>query len=125
MKGRILTESQMAAFAVYLKSEERSDNTIEKYIRDVSAFAEYVEKAKITKEIVIACAYKEKLHSFALFVMKQPTNKPQAQMFLQKKFLLRKQPTKELILLARMKLQMSLLRKKQPAKKSLRKTKRR
>ena len=38
MKGRILTENQIAAFAVYLKSEEKSDNTIEKYIRDVRAF---------------------------------------------------------------------------------------
>ena len=29
MKGRILTETQIAAFAVYLKSEEKSENTIE------------------------------------------------------------------------------------------------
>lgn len=41
MKGRILTENQIAAFAVYLKNEEKSENTVEKYIRDVRAFATY------------------------------------------------------------------------------------
>ena len=59
MKGKILTENQIAAFAVYLKSEEKSENTVEKYIRDVRAFSAYVGKAKITKETVIA--YKNKL----------------------------------------------------------------
>lgn len=61
MKGRILTENQIAAFATYLKSEEKSENTIEKYIRDVGAFSAYVGKAEITKETVIA--YKNKLVS--------------------------------------------------------------
>ena len=59
MKGRILTDKQIAAFAVYLKSEEKSENTVEKYIRDVRAFSAYVGTAEITKEIVIA--YKNKL----------------------------------------------------------------
>ena len=59
MKGRILTETQIAAFAVYLKSEEKSENTVEKYVRDVRAFAAYVGDAEITKETVIA--YKNKL----------------------------------------------------------------
>ena len=61
MKGRILTENQIAAFATYLKSEEKSENTIEKYIRDVRAFSAYVGKAEITKETAIA--YKNKLVS--------------------------------------------------------------
>ena len=61
MKGRILTENQIAAFATYLQSEEKSENTIEKYIRDVRAFSAYVGKAEITKETVIA--YKNKLVS--------------------------------------------------------------
>ena len=61
MKGRILTENQIAAFAVYLKSEEKSENTVEKYIRDVRAFATYVGDAEITKETVIA--YKNQLLS--------------------------------------------------------------
>ena len=61
MKGRILTETQIAAFAVYLKSEEKSENTIEKYMRDIRAFCAYVGEAEMTKETVIA--YKNKLLS--------------------------------------------------------------
>ena len=61
MKGRILTETQIAAFAEYLKSEEKSENTIEKYMRDVRAFCAYVGEAEMTKETVIA--YKNKLLS--------------------------------------------------------------
>lgn len=61
MKGRILTDKQIAAFAAYLKSEEKSENTVEKYIRDVRAFAAYVGDEEITKETVIA--YKNKLLS--------------------------------------------------------------
>ena len=34
MRGRILTEKQIGAFAVYLKGEEKSENTIEKYKED-------------------------------------------------------------------------------------------
>ena len=61
MKGRILTETQIAAFADYLKSEEKSENTVEKYIRDVRAFANYMGDIEVTKEKVIA--YKNKLLS--------------------------------------------------------------
>ena len=61
MKRRILTDNQIAAFAVYLKSEEKSENTVEKYIRDVRAFATYVGDTEITKETVIS--YKGKLLS--------------------------------------------------------------
>ena len=61
MKGRILTDKQIAAFAVFLKSEEKSQNTVEKYIRDIRAFAVYMNGAEITKETVIA--YKNKLVS--------------------------------------------------------------
>ena len=61
MKGRILTETHIAAFAVYLKGEEKSENTVEKYVRDVRAFWAYVGEAEITKETVIS--YKGKLLS--------------------------------------------------------------
>ena len=61
MKGKILTSNQIAAFAVYLKSEEKSENTIEKYIRDARAFSAYMGNAEITKEAVIS--YKNKLLS--------------------------------------------------------------
>ena len=46
---------------VHLKNEEKSENTIDKYIRDVRAFATYVGNAEITKETVIS--YKNNLLS--------------------------------------------------------------
>ena len=61
MKGRILTEKRIEDFLAYLKSEEKSKNTIAKYLRDVRAFAAYLKSAEITKEAVIA--YKNKLIS--------------------------------------------------------------
>ena len=61
MKGRIITEKQIAAFAIYLKNEEKSKNTCDKYIRDVQAFASYTNITRVTKETVIA--YKNKLLS--------------------------------------------------------------
>ncbi len=59
MKGRLLAEKQIAAFAVYLKAEEKSDNTVGKYTRDARAFATYTNGAQISKETVIA--YKNKM----------------------------------------------------------------
>ena len=41
-------------FKEYLILAERSDATIEKYIRDVRAFAEYAQSGSVTKETVIA-----------------------------------------------------------------------
>lgn len=61
MKGRILTEKLISKFKIYLQNEEKSKNTIEKYIRDVKCFTEYMNNAVVTKEIVIA--YKNKLLS--------------------------------------------------------------
>lgn len=59
MKGRILTSKAVQSFKKYLREEEKSTNTIEKYLRDVRAFAEYLGGAEVTKEAVIA--YKSKL----------------------------------------------------------------
>lgn len=59
MKGRILTSKAVQSFKKYLREEEKSANTIEKYLRDVRAFAEYLGGAEVTKEAVIA--YKSKL----------------------------------------------------------------
>ena len=61
MKGRILTEKMIEDCSCYLKSEEKSENTVGKYLRDVRTFAEYLGGAEITKETVIA--YKNKLIS--------------------------------------------------------------
>lgn len=61
MKGRILTKGTARVFGEYLRREEKSKNTVEKYLRDVRAFAAYINGAKVTKEAVIA--YKNKLFS--------------------------------------------------------------
>lgn len=59
MKGKFLSGKEIERFEKYLREEEKSQNTMEKYIRDVKAFAEYVGDKEITKEIVIA--YKQNL----------------------------------------------------------------
>ena len=56
---RILTGEDIQAFYAWLKSEEKSQNTIEKYARDVAAFVKFLGKDNITKEKVIE--YKSKL----------------------------------------------------------------
>lgn len=59
MNQRIITSAHLNAFRDYLKSEEKSANTIEKYLRDVRTFCAYLEGKTISKETVIA--YKQKL----------------------------------------------------------------
>lgn len=61
MKGRILTSEAIQNFKKYLKEEEKSKNTIEKYMRDEWEFTTYMNGEEITKESVIA--YKDKLIS--------------------------------------------------------------
>ena len=56
---RILTQNKISDFYKWLQSEEKSENTIEKYIRDATAFMAYLGGGVITKETVIA--YKSKL----------------------------------------------------------------
>ncbi len=55
----ILTNDHIARFGRYLVSSEKSSNTIDKYIRDVSAFMSFVNGSEITKDTVIS--YKNKL----------------------------------------------------------------
>lgn len=59
MNQRIINQTHLDAFQIYLKSEEKSANTIEKYIRDVRAFITYLQDNPITKESLIN--YKQKL----------------------------------------------------------------
>ena len=58
MKGLRITTKDIAGFREHLILEERSVATIQKYIRDIKAFAKYVE-GPVTKETVIA--YKKHL----------------------------------------------------------------
>lgn len=58
MKGHFLTKKEIERFRNYLREEEKSENTLEKYIRDVMAFSAFCNGA-ITKDTVIA--YKQSL----------------------------------------------------------------
>lgn len=59
MENRTLQEDDMEAFRAYLLREEKSDATIEKYLRDVRAFAAFAGDREVTKELVMA--WKESL----------------------------------------------------------------
>ena len=58
MKGHFLTSKEIEKFRNYLREEEKSENTLEKYIRDVTAFSAFCD-GTITKDTVIA--YKQNL----------------------------------------------------------------
>jgi integrase/recombinase XerD len=53
MKGHFLTSKEIERFRNYLREEEKSENTMEKYIRDVTAFSAFCDGA-IRKDTVIA-----------------------------------------------------------------------
>lgn len=59
MAERIINKQHIVAFSQYLKGEEKSKNTIEKYLRDVDTFLAFAGDDEITKETVVA--YKNKL----------------------------------------------------------------
>lgn len=61
MNRLIITKSMVDGFEKYLKLEEKSKNTIEKYIRDVKVFWKYVNNQIITKGLILK--YKENLLS--------------------------------------------------------------
>ena len=56
-----LTVDQIAAFEEYLRTEEREQTTIEKYLRNIRVFAAWLGEAPVTKTVVIA--WKEHLLS--------------------------------------------------------------
>ena len=59
MKGKYLTQEIIPDFKENLILEERSAATVEKYIRDVTAFSAFANGGEISKEMVIA--YKKHL----------------------------------------------------------------
>ena len=59
MERRVLSREMIRQFRQYLEKEEKSDATIEKYMRDVRAFAIYINNEEIAKASVIA--YKQHL----------------------------------------------------------------
>ena len=56
---RTLTTKKIQEFEIFLKNEERSAATIEKYMRDVRCFAQFVGEGEICKQTVME--YKSKL----------------------------------------------------------------
>lgn len=61
MQERKITEKLIQTFHQYLIGEEKSTATVEKYLRDVRAFAVYVGEKSVTKEVMMA--YKSHLQS--------------------------------------------------------------
>lgn len=53
MKQKALTEASIEAFGKRLEEEEKSPATVQKYLRDVRAFFEYMEGEPLTRERVI------------------------------------------------------------------------
>ena len=50
--GKTVTQEDIRAFEAYLRREERSDGTVEKYLRDVRDFKAWLGKREVTKETV-------------------------------------------------------------------------
>ena len=50
---RIITNSMIVDFENHLRSDEKSNNTIEKYLRDMRAFAAFTEAKEISKAVVM------------------------------------------------------------------------
>ena len=59
MEGRIISKETIERFYQHLLNEEKSANTVGKYIRDAKAFRLFAGNTEITKELVIG--YKQKL----------------------------------------------------------------
>ena len=53
MGERIITAEAIEAFETHLLREEKSAATVEKYLRDVRAFSEYLDGTEISKAVVI------------------------------------------------------------------------
>ena len=56
---RVIEINKIKEFEIYLRNEERSAATIEKYLRDVRFFAAFVKKTEIDKQMILD--YKRKL----------------------------------------------------------------
>lgn len=61
MKERIINTEHIDAYGIYLRSEERSSGTIEKYLRDVKNFYRWLKGRPVSKEL--AAEWKKSLLS--------------------------------------------------------------
>lgn len=53
MESRTLTKNHILQFKQYLLLQEKSDNTIQKYVRDVQSFYNYIKQDIITRNTII------------------------------------------------------------------------
>ena len=53
MNQKMVTINMIKEFQAQLQNDERSENTIEKYLRDVKAFSEFVGTREISKSVVM------------------------------------------------------------------------
>ena len=53
MEGLLVEEGQLERFREYLKEEERSELTIEKYLRDIKAFSSFLNGRRCNKRLVM------------------------------------------------------------------------
>lgn len=59
MTEHSLTPEQVAAYGLWLRREEHAPGTVEKYLRDIRAFAAWLDGRPVTREL--AAAWKEHL----------------------------------------------------------------
>lgn len=59
MESHFLSEREIGWFRDYLLTEEKSANTVEKYLRDARAFASFAGGREVTKKLAVA--YKQEL----------------------------------------------------------------
>ena len=74
MAERIISEETINAFREYLVLEEKSTATVEKYLRDVSAFRLFAGRQAMTKELT---------KSEYLRLLKAAKNRPQLHLILE------------------------------------------
>ncbi len=51
--SKIITSSMIQDFENHLRSDEKSENTIQKYLRDVRAFCDFANKKEVSKTLVM------------------------------------------------------------------------
>lgn len=66
MEERKIKDTQIQSFYQYLIREEKSRATVEKYLRDVRAFAVYVGEEIISKEVVMAWKKELQIKEYAV-----------------------------------------------------------
>lgn len=59
MEKRMISENMLEAYQKYLKEEEKSEETIQKYMRDICKFMAYADGKQVNKAMLVK--FKRKL----------------------------------------------------------------